>query len=332
MFQIFSTEVLPASDRIDAWQWNAKQICGDCQIRYPKFPFHGSIDIRSVGELRLTQFASSALSFGKWPCLSSNPEDRFFIVVTQLAGLRSYTQDGTTVVLRPGDTTLIDAGKPWSSDCVTDCVRLYLRVPQWVMETQLQRASIPVTRRIDGDSPTGAVLFRVTQSLYSEAGQQTPEEERAALDAYFEVLAACTGNGRLMAERAQQLRWSIQRYIDGRLSDPGLSAKDIASAIGISVRHLHRVFLATGSTMGDYLRAQRLEGCRRDLVDPKMRDKTITEIAFYWGFADSAHFSHAFRKRFGLSPRTFRSYGLDGQHKSWNLALEIPAPQPTRAN
>ena len=36
------------SDRIDAWQWNAKQICGDCRIRLPKASFHGTIDIRDI--------------------------------------------------------------------------------------------------------------------------------------------------------------------------------------------------------------------------------------------------------------------------------------------
>jgi AraC-like DNA-binding protein len=44
-----------------------------------------------------------------------------------------------------------------------------------------------------------------------------------------------------------------------------------------------------------------------------MRDRTITEIAFLWGFSDSAHFSHSFRKEFGTSPRAFRSRALAGE-------------------
>jgi len=86
-----------------------------------------------------------------------------------------------------------------------------------------------------------------------------------------------------------------------------LEPAEIAYAVEISVRHLHRLFLVTGGTLGEYIRARRLKGCRSDLANPCMRHKTITEIAFCWGFSDSAHFSHSFRKQFGLSPRAFRA-------------------------
>jgi len=46
-----------------------------------------------------------------------------------------------------------------------------------------------------------------------------------------------------------------------------------------------------------------------------LHGKTITEIAFFWGFSDSAHFSRSFRRRFGISPRIFRAQtGL----KTWD--------------
>ena len=64
--------------------------------------------------------------------------------------------------------------------------------------------------------------------------------------------------------------------------------------------------------MGDYVRVRRLEECRKDMLDFRHRAKTITEIAFGWGFSDAAHFSHAFRKQFGISPRAFRSYPRRG--------------------
>ena len=48
----------------------------------------------------------------------------------------------------------------------------------------------------------------------------------------------------------------------------------------------------------------RLDGCRGDLA--RQSDRTISEIAFAWGFSSSAHFSRAFRKRFGVTPTAFR--------------------------
>ncbi len=312
MSQLFSTELLPASDRIDAWQWNARQICGDCHIHLPKTSFHGTIDVRDVGGLRLTRFSSSPLSFSKWPGDVVSPENRFCIVITQIAGVRRYVQEGAGVLLSPGDSTLIDSGSPWSSTCASDCARLYLRVPRWVMESRLRRIDIPIAQRISGEARMGAALRRLSQSLYDEAGQMKEDEAAAALDAYFEILSACLGGNHPPAPRATELRGAIYRYIDTHVFESTLGPAEIASAVGISVRHLHRLFLVTGSTLGDYIRARRLKGSRGDLANPGLRHKSITEIAFFWGFSDSAHFSHCFRKHFGLSPRAFRSRAATG--------------------
>lgn len=306
MSQLFSTELLPASDRVDAWQWNAKQICGDCRVRFPKAAFHGTIDARDISGLRLTRFSSSPLTFSKWPGDWLSPDNRFCILITQIAGARRYQQDGENVLLTPGDSTLIDSARPWSSTCETDCARLYMRVPRWLMESRLRRKDLPTVRRIDGGDRCGRALFRLSQSLYEDAGQMKEEEVAVAMDAYFDILSACLGGGESPVPRAAELRTKIHHYVDTHLAEPSLGPLEIASAVGISVRHLHRLFLVTGSTLGDYIRARRLNGCRSDLLNPRLRDKTITEIAFCWGFSDSAHFSHAFRKYFGVSPRAFR--------------------------
>jgi AraC family transcriptional activator of tynA and feaB len=311
MSQLFSTELLPASDRIDAWQWNAKQICGDCRIRLPKTSFHGTIDIRDIGGLRLTRFSSSPLSFSKWPA-DSSPENRFCIVVTQFAGVRRYEQNGARVLLQPGDSTLVDSASPWSSSCSTDCSRLYLRVPRWILEDRLRRVDIPIAQRISGNGREGAALCRLSKSLYDEARRMGEEEGSAALEAYFEVLAACLGEPSHSGLRAVELRRQIHRYVESHLSESSLGPAEIAASVGISVRHLHRLFLITGSTLGEHVRSRRLRGCRADLANEGMRERTITEIAFFWGFSDSAHFSHAFRKEFGISPRAFRARTLAG--------------------
>src|SRR5215468_680860 len=323
MSQLFSTELLPASDRIDAWQWNAKQICGDCSIRLPKASFHGTIDIRDVGSLRLTRFSSSPLSFFKRPSDSSVPENRFCIVITQLAGVRHYHQNGNKVLLQPGDSTLIDSASPWSSSSDTDCSRLYLRVPRWILADHLQRTDIPVAHRISSDARAGTALCRLSQSLYNEAGPMTEEEVAAALEAYFAVLGACLGDQPHPEPRAVELRRQIHHYIETHLSESSLGPAELASDMGISIRHLHRLFLVTGTTLGEYIRTRRLKGCHTDLANPRMRERTITEIAFFWGFSDSAHFSHSFRKEFGISPRAFRAQALAGDWIERNCLRDL---------
>ena len=312
MSQLFTTEMLPAADRIDAWRWNAQQICGDCRIKLPKASFHGSIEVRTIGGLKMTRFSSSPLAFWKWPADVVRVENRFCIVITQISGLREYLQNGASILLKAGDSTVIDVGQPWCSTSTTHCARLYLRVPRWMMENRLRSRQIPTGQRICGSSGLGATLSQLAQSLYEEAEHMSAQESEAALDAYFGVLAGCiTGavlsNPTPVADFPSRLREQIHHYVEAHLSDPALAPQEIALALGISVRHLHRLFSAGGTTMGNYLRIRRLEACRSDLANPRLRDRTITEIAFNWGFSDSAHFSHAFTKEFGESPRHFRA-------------------------
>jgi AraC-like DNA-binding protein len=306
MSQLFSTERLPPSDRIDAWQWNAQQICGDCRIQLPKNRFRGSIERRRMGNLSLTRFSSSPLSFWKWPVDSMTGENRSCIVITQIAGVRRYLQNGTEILLRPGDSTMIDSARPWSSSCATECIRLYLRVPRSTMEERLQMRDIPVAKRISGGTVAGRSLSSLMLSLYDEAEWMQEEEISAALDTFFEALARMRGD-KSSQPPPPELSGRIFQFVDAHISEPTLGPGEVASAMEISLRHVHRVFSATGMTMGDYVRSRRLEQCRDDLANRSLQEKTITEIAFCRGFSDAAHFSHLFRKKFGISARTFRA-------------------------
>ncbi|HEY1424252.1 MAG TPA: helix-turn-helix domain-containing protein [Candidatus Acidoferrum sp.] len=324
MSQSFTTDHIPAPDRQAAWLSNAQQICGDCKFLFPrKSPFHGSISRRKLAELEMTLFSSSAVSFNKFPVPNFSPENRACIVITQLQGLRRYSQNGKVAVLRKGDATLIDSATPWSSDCAGDCARLYLRIPQLLLEKHARLTELPFVRRISGDSGLGSILFHLSTSLYQQAESLNPAEGFSAMEGYLRILAACVGgnqHSQIGASRALELTTRITNYIENHLTESALGPIEIAAALGISVRHVHRVFSNHESTVADWIRTQRLKHCRTDLCDPRLHRKSITEIAFYWGFNDSAHFSHAFKKEYRICPRTFRS----------RVMLGLPVPSDSQ--
>ena len=111
----------------------------------------------------------------------------------------------------------------------------------------------------------------------------------------------------MLTGRGAELCSQIEQFIEAHLAEPGLSPADVAAAVGLSVRHLQRLFARNGTTAAEWIRERRLEHCRSDLCDPRFSRKSITEISFLWGFSDSAHFSRSFKTRFGASPRIFRS-------------------------
>ena len=314
MSAVFSTALVPDADRLDAWLLHAKPICGDCRFQVPKrFPFFGSIERRFVGNAALTCFSSTPVSFVKFPVVLANSEDRDYIVITQLHGTRQYCQSGAIALLSPGDTTLIDAGQPWSSDCAGNCARLYLRLPRHVIQEHLQNTSVPILPRLLGKRGLGATLFRLAASLYEHAESLDLDEGNVAIEAYLKILTGCLGDPELSStklDRCAQLRPRLEHYIETHLEDRDLNPVLIAATAGISVRHLHRIFAVKGWTVSEWIRERRLERCRSDLANPRLSDSSITDIALRWGFSDSAHFSHCFRKEFGVSPRRFRTNAL----------------------
>jgi AraC-like DNA-binding protein len=95
-------------------------------------------------------------------------------------------------------------------------------------------------------------------------------------------------------------------YIALHLPEPDLTPASVAAAMRISVRQLHLLFEPTGTSFAEHVLDRRLEECRAMLQGPSGRDRSVTEIAYAWGFNNLASFYRAFRRRFGVSPGNLR--------------------------
>lgn len=99
------------------------------------------------------------------------------------------------------------------------------------------------------------------------------------------------------------------------MTDPDYSISDLAAELGMSVRYIHKLFSAAGTTPRTWLNQQRLERARKLLLST---DATISTISVRVGFRDVSHFSRAFRRRFGTSPLHFRMQQLGTSTSSDN--------------
>jgi AraC-like DNA-binding protein len=81
----------------------------------------------------------------------------------------------------------------------------------------------------------------------------------------------------------------------------------------LAVRHRHpprsiqRMFEAEGTTLTEYLLAQRLAHAYRLLMDPGRAGEKIATIAYDSGFGDLSYFNRAFRRRYGVVPSDLRA-------------------------
>ena len=93
-------------------------------------------------------------------------------------------------------------------------------------------------------------------------------------------------------------------YIEDRLGQP-MTLRDLAALSGVSARHFERAFRqSTGSSPHAYVMERRLRRARDLLVEQP--ELPIEHIRFRLGFSSSSHFSSAFRRRTGLTPKAFR--------------------------
>jgi AraC-like DNA-binding protein len=96
-----------------------------------------------------------------------------------------------------------------------------------------------------------------------------------------------------------------------------LHLEDIARALYVSTFHLCRLFKEeTGMPIHHYLTRLRL----REAVEPVLQGNAdLGGLALDLGFASHSHFTAAFRKEFGTSPREVRKAGMAGMP-------ELPIP------
>jgi AraC-like DNA-binding protein len=96
---------------------------------------------------------------------------------------------------------------------------------------------------------------------------------------------------------------SALQFCDANFRKP-LRLADVAAAVGYSPSHLSRLISThLGHSLSDHIRNLRLQAGKQLL---ESSDSTISEIARSLGYADPSHFSHAFSRATGLSPKAYR--------------------------
>lgn len=186
-----------------------------------------------------------------------------------------------------------------------------------------------VLRRFPGDRGLGKLIW----SLIGNTVDQMPElPNRSSFD-LAEIVAQMTrlalldclatddeGRGGHLNSR-DALRERVKFYISAHLADPELSIDKLAALARCSKRYLHMIFRPEDRSISDYIVQARLARCRTDLLDPRYGRRSITEIAYAWGFNSSNHFSRCFKREFGISPRALRA------ERSWATPAFAAAPK-----
>jgi AraC-like DNA-binding protein len=239
------------------------------------------------------------------------------VVFAQRGELR-VTQVGREAVLGTRDFALCDSSRPLS-------VRIAGHERATVVRAHVPRAMLPLsTRQIDrllvtrlsGQEGTGALFARFLSGVTADRDSYRPADVARLSAVALDLLAAALAHhvdtpAEVPDESGQRsLLLSVETFVREHLHDPNLSTRAVAAAHHISVSYLHRLFRTRDTTVTTLIRHQRLEGVRRDLTDPRLRDVPVHQIAVRWGFRGHAAFTRTFRAAYDIVPSDYRRRAL----------------------
>jgi AraC family transcriptional regulator, positive regulator of tynA and feaB len=312
MKKLFSTADVHQRDRFDYWHEVAcKNVVEHACRPLSRLSFSAELEADSMGPIGLVQFANSAMDVSHTLRHARGAQSDDVFVCLQVSGALALEQHFREVILNAGDMTLLDPLEPYLAHFSLTSELLVLKVPRRELEARVGKTREIVARHVRPIDSERRLASSYLAMLPAHTGISTRAAETVISNQALDLLAIAMA--KTMQDRPARVSsarsiavLSIRAAIESRLSDPNLSPMTVAAAAGISVRYANALLAQEGTSLYRLILARRLERCRRCLEDPTQAHRTISEIAYGWGFSDMTHFSRNFKKVYGGLPRDHR--------------------------
>ncbi|MEM5495393.1 helix-turn-helix domain-containing protein [Hoeflea sp. AS16] len=256
--------------------------------------------------------------------IAASSEDCYYLNF-QLAGDCHITQNGTDIVLLPGDVGLFDSSQNFGlhHDTFPELKVASLMLPKHSIGANGADQPARTPQLLSRHPVYGRLITEAMQTLVETitagnhadiAGLQslvisllelTGRPDRGHSDA---GASALTDSGAITTDSArgaaQLLR--VKRIIRARCTTPGYSVAACARETALSERYIHRLFEGDEDSFGTFLIRERLTAATRMLRHPNTAHLPTSTIATESGFSDPSHFHRAFRSRYGMTPGYWR--------------------------
>lgn len=232
-------------------------------------------------------------------------------LILQVEGRSVFNQQGVSVLVNPRHWIVYDPTRPYHLNNTTRVTQLLLQVPRGhFSHSVIDHLQHP---HLFGDDTEGLprIIAALLRSTIEEAGRLDAAARSRMGDTLVRLATALVlpdaeaePEGDSMSLKT--LRGRVKAYVEANLARGNLDIEEIARRMGCSRRYVFRAFEADDTTPAQYIWDLRLDRARARLVGEGGRIGQISEVAFSCGFSSTAHFSRAFRKRYGCTPREAR--------------------------
>jgi AraC-like DNA-binding protein len=324
--QISTTE-LPTSQRFRFWSEVVDNyfVKLDCRIEpvpteKAKDGLVAQLNHAQLGSLDLLEVQAHPQTVVRNP-LRGQDED-YFLFHLQTQGDCQIIQDDRKIVIRPGEMAMYDTRRPYQVSLREEFRMRTVRIPVELLRLQLPHPERLVASPVLPQGFVGRFLGKTINSLFDEH-QDIPQEQGSALAKATVEMVALGLQSVLPADEAlsssRMCQYHLERIkhcISCHLGNAELNVEWLAVRLRMSVSSIHRAFECESQTVTEYIWNKRLDACKEALANHKLQRRSISDIAYDWGFSSNAHFSRAFKRHTGMSPRDFKAGAMQSNGRS----------------
>jgi AraC-like DNA-binding protein len=294
---------LSPRQQIQRWSDALTDLCGRFDVDpLEASSLEGRINYTAVSCLKLCQIEASQHRIGHTDWRIRSSEHPYIKILFQTVGTSYFEQDGRRIEVVPGDCLAYDVACPHTITNPMLTRHEVVIVPKLLLRERGFRLERMSACKLSSRAGTGRIAHEFVHAAFGEATRLSPTSAAGVAESLIDLLLLPLREADAAFDRIgpEAMYIRAQAFIRERLRDPGLCIDQISAALGCTKRYLHMLFSERGITVSDYIWRARLQHCRQELETHA--GKTITDVAYSWGFSSSSHFSRVFRKSFGIAP------------------------------
>jgi AraC-like DNA-binding protein len=298
-----STAGLGPRKQIKCWSDALTDLCGQFDVDpLEASSLEGRINYTTVSKLKLCQIEASQHRIAHVATKSHSSEHPYVKILFQTFGVSYFEQNGFQIQVKPGDCLAYDVSCPHTIISPSLTRHEVVIVPKELLRERGFHLGKMYACKLSARNGTGRIAHDFVHAAFDEAARLSANSAVGVADSLIDLLLLPLREADNAFDRVgpEAMYVRAQAFIREHLRDPDLSIDRISAALGCTKRYLHMIFSERGMTVSDYIWRARLQHCRQELESHA--GKTITDVAFSWGFSSSSHFSRVFRKCFGVSP------------------------------
>ncbi|MCW0233992.1 MAG: helix-turn-helix domain-containing protein [Ferrovibrio sp.] len=309
---VVSTSQVAPAERLALWGDFVGRHIGHLQSdTFGDSRFDGRLELGDIGGLKLCRIVASRHRVVRTPNQILNDDRGYVKIVAQIEGAGRFEQNGRKLILTPGEWSMYDTTRTYIVSNPEPINQLALLLPRDRLTRLGLNLDDAAVHRFSGRQGVGRLVFDLLSSAFAElpalAGPRGGGEFADTIANLVRLAVLDQMGVQSDSAMRETTRDRVKAFIQANLQDPMLSLDRVATAVGCTKRNLHKLFTIEDETLNSHIWSCRLDRVRQDLANPALLQRSITDIAFAWGFNSSTHFSRSFRERYGVAPRAYRS-------------------------